>query len=415
MKKLLIILGFLVAVGAIGFLMYYFFIGNPIIPTTTPEEQETGKLPTIGEGGEPNVAKPGDQLPENENVPTTEINQKGSIDLTAIAETANGGITKVSQLSVLEAKNVSLSSNGSLRYYSPENQKFYRVSSDGVVTPLSGELFYGVENITWASNQDKAILEYPDGTNIFYDFTSKKQYTVPENWHDFSFENQGNQIVFMNDDVNPDNRWLAVSNPDSTEVNLINQLGENGDKVVSSWSPNGQIIAFSQTGEPKGGWLQEIYAIGKNDENFPSLIVNGQGFEPKWSPDGKNLLYSVYNSDSNFNPTLWIASGQGDNMGTSNVNLKINTWAKKCAFSSNETDLYCAVPSSLEKGSGMFPELADTVADTIYKINLKTGQKSIIAYPDNMATIDELFISSNNNELYYKNIKTGLLEKIKIK
>jgi hypothetical protein len=416
MKKIIIIGGFIILVGALGFLMYYFFIKGPASPITpTVEDPASAKLPAIEEGGDPNVTQPDNQLPYSESIdPVVNVDQKMN-ESESVSDVANGGVARTYQMSVLEAEDVSLGGDGSLRYYSPENKKFYRVSSDGVADQLSGELFYGIKDVIWAKDQNKAILEYPDETKIYYDFTTQSQYTVPSNWHDFSFSEQGDKIVFMNDDVNPDNQWLAISNPDSTEVKLVEQLGENGDKVTVNWSPNDQIIAFSATGEDLGTWMQEIYAIGKNDENFPSLIINGRGFESKWSTSGGNLLYSVYNIESDLNPTLWITSAQGDNVGAKNVNLKINTWAKKCTFTANDSELYCAVPESLERGSGMFPEMAASVPDTIYRINLKTGQKSIVAYPSNRAVVDELFINQDESELYYKNLKTGLLEKLKIK
>ncbi|PIN93157.1 hypothetical protein COU54_04140, partial [Candidatus Pacearchaeota archaeon CG10_big_fil_rev_8_21_14_0_10_31_24] len=122
------------------------------------------------------------------------------------------------------------------------------------------------------------------------------------------------------------------------------------------------------------------FFIGFNNENFLSLQTNGIGFEGEWSPKGKQILYSVYNESTNYNPVLYIAGAEGDNIGLGNRSLNIQTWPDKCVFENEET-IYCAVPQYLNEGSGIFREQVETVADTIYKIDLINNSTSPIAFP----------------------------------
>ncbi len=191
-------------------------------------------------------------------------------------------------------------------------------------------------------------------------------------------------------------------------------LGENADKVQIAWSPNNQIIATSRTGEPQGFDRQEILLVGMHGENFKSLIVEGWGFDYKWSPQGDRMLYNVYNSASDYKPLLWIVDAQGDRIGSNRRSLGINTWAEKCAFADNST-VYCAVPQTLERGYGMMPELADTIPDTFYKIDLSTGLKTPVAVPYGTYTASQVTISADGQYLYFTDKATGRLNRIQLK
>ena len=115
--------------------------------------------------------------------------------------------------------------------------------------------------------------------------------------------------------------------------------------------------------------------IGKNNENLKATYVEGYNVQSKWTNDGEQLLYSSISSKDNFNPRLWIVNARGNTIGTNRIDLGLNTFADKCNFA-GETTLYCAVPDSLERGVGLQPDVNDGVSDTIYKIDLKTGQKT---------------------------------------
>lgn len=403
-KKIFLILGFVIVVLIMAFILYSTFFKAVVTPepsevaTTTPG---TG-LPIPGEGGAQIIPEitPGEVLPGETVEPK-------------ISEVAKGGLTQVKELTNITTQNPTLSSNGSdLQYYNNQTGQFYKINKDGDATLLTDKVFYNVEEVTWSPTKSKAILEYPDGSNIVYNFDTGRQVSLPKHWKDFDFSPEGDQIVMKSIGTSEDNRWLAISNEDGSKITPIEPLGDKDDTVYPSWSPNKQSIAMFTEGTSFD--QQEVYFVGLNDENFKSTTIEGRGFQSIWSTKGDKLLYSVYSSENDFKPSLWIVGAEGENIGTNRKSINLETWAEKCTFSDNTT-VYCAVPDSLQKGSGLFTELAADSKDNLVKINLTTGQKSLVAIPDGVYNMSNLIMSDNGYYLYFTDKTTGTLNQIRLK
>ncbi len=402
-KKIFLLLAFLVATLLLFLAIYFMFFRQALLSIPAPgeetETEEAGKLPTAETGGKKNV----EEEAAGEILPTEVI----------ASEKADGGLTKTTAISTSPIVGLSLSTDGEgLRYYDNYDGKFYYLNKDGEPELLSDEIFYNVEEISWSPTRNKAILEYPDGSNILYDFETDKQTTLPKHWEDFDFSSDGEKIVAKSIGLDVENRYLIVSNSDGSGARAIEYIGENGNSVYSDWSPNNQIIAmYTQGGDFD---REEVYFLGLNEENFKSTTVEGRGFEPLWSPSGSKLLYSIYSTDSDLKPKLWVVDAEGENIGNNRQRINLETWASKCVFADDYT-VYCAVPENLEKGSGMFPELAQYVNDNLYKINLKNNQISLIAEPNGSYNMSNLSISADKKILYFSDSNTGILQKINLK
>ena len=111
---------------------------------------------------------------------------------------------------------------------------------------------------------------------------------------------------------------------------------------------------------------------------------------------------------------LWIVNSEGENIGSGRKSLGIETWADKCIFNNNK-DVYCAVPNDLEKGAGIFPELAKNTQDRIYKIDSITGMKKLIAIPDGSYNASNLIISDDQRYLFFTDETTKRIYKIDLK
>lgn len=402
-KKILLIIGFILIISLIAFALYYVFIRQK---ETTPIINLPGiNAPTTGLPGAETGTPPGLVI----NTPSTVS------PLPTASSVASGGLTQSPALTSLPVKDITLTSDGkSINFYSPNEGKFYKIDSSGQTVALSNKTFFDVQKITWSPQGTKSILEFPDNSKIFYDFNSNKQVTLPKHWEDFSFSNSGNQIAAKSLGLDKDNRWLLLSNPDGTEAEPIFALGNNEDKVTVSYSPAGGIIGFSDTGHPQGFAKKQIVTLGSTGETLNPLMVEGLSFEPIWSTKGDKLVYSTYNLDSEYKPTLWVTNAQGEQTGTGRHKLNVNTWSEKCSFADNQT-LYCAVPQALIYGAGFEPSLTDNVADEIYKIDLTTNAKTLIAQPESSSNISSMVISQDKSTLYYTDKNTGLLHEIKLK
>lgn len=403
-KKVLIILGFILIIVLLAYALYRMFTATAPGQTTqqpaTTTPVEGGALPGAGDRvpvGQGDLGGEGTgTLPSSQSIPkqTTSFLQKENI----------------SQITTDYAVDVSLNTaQGLMRYYNGYDGKFYKVDDNGNITAMSDKVFYNVENVTWAKADDKAVLEYPDGSNIIYDFNNEKQTTLPKHWEEFSFSPQADKVGAKSIGLASENRWLVTVNSDGTGTQLIEPMGNNADKVIIDWSPSGQTIAFSKTGDTVGADREEVLFVGLNGENFKSAVVEGFDFRPNWSSDGEKLLYSVYNSRNNNKPELWIVNSYGDEIGSNRTLLNIDTWADKCTFGEKDV-IYCAVPQTLPEGAGMAPEIADNIYDDIYRINLKTGFKNKLDTEGNQ-TVTNISYDDINKKLFFTSNQTnGIFE-----
>lgn len=420
-KKIFLIIGFIGVTILIGFLLYKMFfqgttnLGGGVTPiTNTP-----GGLPTSGTSTGQTITGEGSGIPisgdiTGEGTSTTSggTSNNGQPDATKAGSIASGGLTTTKTLVAQSSLDPTLTADGKIQYYNQEDGYFYRVKSDGSIEKMSDRVFYQVKNVTWAPSNNKAILEYPDGSKILYDFESKTQISYPKHWEDFSFSPQSDQIIAKSIALDPDNRFLVAASDDGSTVKNIEEIGLNADKVQVAWSPNNQIVATYTKGLDFD--RQEVFFVGLNGENYKSTVVEGRGLTYEWSKTGDRLLYSVYNTNSDLKPKLWIVDAQGDTINENRRSLEINTWADKCTFASN-TEIYCAVPTKLDSGAGLFRELADKESDEIYKIDLTTGNSKLIAIPTGSYNVQTIMVGDNQDKLSFSDKNTGAIYQINLK
>ena len=409
-KKILMIVGFISLVISLGFLLYLTFFSQMLdVPVDSPiatSSSGTEGLPIAGSGGDPNIiSSPKDDY-------TQTISNAGTQKLIA-SKVARGGLTKTTELNKTKSSDIVLGPDGKiLQYYNNDDGKFYYIDSKGEISAMSDKVFHDVEKTTWSSRRDQAILEYPDGSNIVYNFDTGKQVPLPKHWEDFELSYSGDKIAMKSIGFDPENRYLAISNSDGSKAKIIDKIGNNADDVYPSWSPNDQVVALFTEGIDFN--RQEVFFIGQNGENFKSTVIEGRGFQSQWSPDGQKLLYSVYSSNNQMKPSLWLVNSQGEQIGSERKSLRIETWTEKCNFH-NASEVYCAVPNELEEGAGLFPELAKNTIDKLYRIDVNTGAKKIIAIPENDYNISNIIISEDGQYLYFTDEKTSRIHMINLK
>jgi len=401
LKRILLILALLTVTALLAFALYYLFKkagplaevpGAPSASPTVP-----GVLPPSG--GRVTTTLPSGEV-------TTTLPTAGYIPGVQPSYYRSEPVTKISEAPTSYS---SVSKGGNYRYYDKTDGKFYRIQADGTVKALSDQMFYNVQKATWASNSDKAVLEYPDGSKIIYNFETQKQVTLPKHWEEFSFSPDGKEVAAKSIGLSPENRWLVTVNDDGTGTKLVEAMGENQDKVIIDWSPSKQAVGFAMTAQGLGMYRKEIYFVGLNGENFKSTIVEGQGFEPKWSTTGEKMVYSVYSDRSDFKPELWVVNSYGQEIGSGRQNLGLNTWSEKCTFGGDST-LFCAVPRDLPQGAAIKPAIASGLVDDLYKIDLKTGVKTTINTGGNYSINNLSFDEVNNRLMFSDTAQNGVFE-----
>ncbi|MFC1687171.1 hypothetical protein ACFL0L_01155 [Patescibacteria group bacterium] len=415
-RRILLIIAFIIVVIIIGILIYFVFFKDFISPANNAINNAgvNGELPISNDAvNRITINEVINRLPLTND--TINVNVQAQPD-----RVAQGGATIASLVTQDTTLGAVIDADGlSIVYYDPVTGKFYRISNDGKTkVELSDKVFHQVDTIDWSPNRNEAIITFPDGSKILYNFLNDTQVTLPKEWDDVEFSPEGNQVAYKYLAEDEDSRWLAIANPDGTEVRGIEPIGDKGDDVQVAWSPSNQSVALFH--ESSGTSSEEVLPIGFHGENYKSFSVDGRGFEGQWSPTGDRVLYSTYSSDTNFNPTLSIVDAQGQDIGLNHQQMSIQTWANKCTFSNLSNVVYCAVPQSLPEGSGIYPELAETVPDTFWQIDLQNGIKSRLADPvtetgGGSFTAKSISLSSDERYLYFTDASTGRVHKIQIR
>ncbi|MCG2686530.1 hypothetical protein L6278_00150 [Candidatus Parcubacteria bacterium] len=416
-KKILLIILFLAVCFGLGFGIYFLFFRA----TDTAPGQEIYSLP--GKGLPQSKEGFGAEVVCEGNDCGSGLPEAGDVELGA-EQTEPDKIAQGRQtltLPMFEDKVVSptLSTDGNgIAFYNSEDNKFY-IISEASEEPilLSDQEFFNVENVFWSINKTQAIITYPDGSKILYDFVARKQTTLNKEINEPVFSN-ANDVAYKHLSFQEDgeNNWLAVTNPLSGQTQLIEPLGDNADFVQIAWSPGNEVVALYS--DPIGLDKSEIFFIGLQAENNKSLIVDGSNFKGLWSLTGNKILYSVVSAQNNYNPQLWIVDARQDVLGQHKFNLGLSTWVDKCVFA-NETKVYCAVPKELQEGAGLYPELITNTSDMIYEINLITGFSKLLADPvlssGGSFSISKIYLSRNGQYLFFWDSLTQQIYKIQLK
>jgi len=414
-KKILLLVLFLVVCFGLGFGIYFlFFRSIDVIPGQEIYSLPEGGLPQSGEGFSADVVCEGDNC-------DSDLPESGDIELdgeqTELDQVAQG--RKTLTLPIFEDKVVSptLSTDGQgIAFYNPSDNKFYSLSeSSGEPVLLSDQEFFNVQDVFWSNNKTSAIIAYPDGSKILYDFVSREQTTLNKEINEPVFSNM-DDVAYKHLSEEGETNWLAVTNPLSGQTQLVEPLGDNADQVQIAWSPGNEVVALYS--KPIGLDKSEIFFIGLENENNKSLTVEGSNFKGLWSLTGNKILYSIVRANNNYNPQLWIVDARQDVLGQHSFNLELSTWANKCVFVL-ETKVYCAVPKELTEGAGLYPELITGTQDMIYEIDLTTGFSKLLADPvlnsgENFS-ISEIYLSRNGQFLFFLDNLTQKIYKIRLK
>jgi len=406
-KRLIFIIGFSLITILLGYALFrVFFSDKPLIAPVGPGTEDLtddGPAFPVADIGDPigSIPDTGDTtLPISPDI--TPDTEEGTPSLRGVTVSP-----QLSQVFINDIEGFNVNSNGQVQFYDTSEQKFYKTLANGEIKEIDEKIFYNVEQVNWSPTTDEAILEYPDGSNIYYNFETKKQVTLPQHWEEFSFSKTGSKIAAKSVGYSEDNQWLVTADPTGKNVSLIEPMGDNADKVIVDWSPNNEIVALSLTGEALGADRQELLFVGLNGENYQSTVVEGRGLVTEWDPDGQKLLYSVYNERSELKPELWIVNAAPNNIGTNRKMLKLNTWADKCTFA-DERYVYCGVPTELPTGAGLAPELADSTADQIYRVDTVTNSKTIIDTEDYFVVETMKYDEKNNQLIFTDKVTEGL-------
>ena len=232
---------------------------------------------------------------------------------------------------------------------------------------------------------------------------------LPEGIKDLSLSSDATSVFYLFTSGNNEDNIIG------TTLNLINNKKvQVFDSPFTEWLssfPNSKMISF--TTKPSFGIPGYMYAIDPNNKNynFNKILGKINGLTTLTSPNGKLVLYSddklslnVYHTDTKVSDALGI-----------------RTMPEKCVWNKISDAVYCGAPKFIP--SGQYPDSwyqgEVFFGDQIWKIDIKTGNATIIADPNitNGEDIDSIKLATDDaeNYLFFVNKKDSFLWELNLK
>jgi hypothetical protein len=281
----------------------------------------------------------------------------------------------------------------------------------GKKSAVSSYPFLDVTKFLWTKNSDKIIVKDTEGYYI-YEVNSNLAYQFKEAVDIAIWDDKGDKIVYKYYDVNDNKRKIAVAGADSNSKKLVVE-GIPYRKVDLTVQPNTENICYFP--HPDARVKGKLFCKSLNGE-IKKEYGGQYGQDYLWSPDGSKILTSFTKEESGNKLVLGVMSKTGGEA----KGLSLGTTIKKCVWSKNNIDVYCAVlggaPLAIMLPNAWDEQLFNS-GDTFWKINTNTGEKSrLIGLKEMDFVIDSesLTLDAEENFLFFISRRDRSLWRLKL-
>lgn len=401
MKRILIILAILLALGTIVFAVYFLFfraVAPPIVGGPTDPFGGTGAgQATPGAGQIPEVGVPvqgaGEEIaPQLFRITEGPVAYGSIVFNIRIPQPAVG--TSSPALPPIEDVEV--------RYIERASGNMYRFQLGArVLERLTNQTVPGIQEAAFATDGSRAFLRYSNESGL-------QAYALPADGSEgyllqpglSEVQVQGTSSVltlFPGENGSVATRaTLAGANPATAFTSLLSDIAV---RFAGS-----DYAAYTKPSREHPGYA---FSIDRTAGQFTRILGPLSGLAVLPSPSGANYLYSSLTGN-----TLQIAVI--DRQTRDSVQLPLATLAEKCVWSADSATIYCAVPRALESG---LPDLwyqgALTTSDRVWKVDLATRVASLVFDPyligDTDIDMTALATDAEGKTLVFTNKRDGSL------
>lgn len=376
-KKAIAVLGaiFILIVATLGFLIYSRSKSNDQDSEALPiVETPVGETPVAEEPTEPEQPASGAVRLTDEPVVSPILFYQGN------------GISYFNSNGQLFQTDLQVDNGNVLLSNKRERSIQLKSNISRIIWPLAGIGFMAEFN-----SATKPTWSYYDG--------QKAAYTdLPPQVYSLDWLPRGDKIIYTW--VNSNGKaTLNAGNPDTTGYQVLADMHAT-DNLVSV-SPDGKYVLFyrAQTADNTYNPINMVTTDGKA---FTAVIKEGYNTGALWSPDSRKFLFTKRDPGTQ-KFGLWVAD-----ISTGEVrNLNVYTSQTKAVWTKDSQSVYVGVPTTGTVGQGL-------TQDFIHKINVSSAQSQQFN-PGIAIDAQNLFLSSNEDALFFRNAQDNSLYYIKVK
>lgn len=226
-------------------------------------------------------------------------------------------------------------------------------------------------------------------------------------------------IIDMSTSYDKTKYFYLVESEDNNVTGVVGLFGGSGGRIVvfespftewlSQWAGNQKIFL---TTKPSYSVLGSVFSLDTTNKTVSKIFGDVVGLTTLANNTGLNILYS---ESSNSGPKL----GVFNTVEGSTKDLDVYGLPEKCVWSSDNINVYCAVPNTIignQYPDNWYQGLI-SFDDYFVKINTGTGNKTTIANSLDETPIDGtyLFLDDEEKTLFFINKKDGTLWSLDIK
>ena len=302
-----------------------------------------------------------------------------------------------------------------ITYYSAKDGTVWQVDADGKgEKQIETTKLDGLIDVLWSPDYQKVITKFKKSGQIYfyeYDRQNKKGIRLKNGIDIVTWDNTGTKIFYKYYDAVARKRSLNMANPDGSNWQKLSDMDLN--KISIAAIPSTSNVAYWNYPDAK----QESLLMKAGSINGqPQLIFKGRlGGDYLWSPDGTKALVSSIESNNDKMTSLGMLTINGEY-----YELGIPTIVSKCVWSSDNKEVYYALPGGIPEKSVMpndYQEGKFTTEDTFWKVEVSSGKKERIVNTEEIKEkydSSNLFLSPTRSALYFVNKIDGKLYRISL-
>ncbi len=349
------------------------------------------------------------QRVDNSSQTEAKIEQKTKgIDKNSTGLGEEGGFLKIASNGVYGLK-IKKGTNQAMFY---QQQKL--LSAD----PFSGKKhsigsypFSEVTEFLWSKDSDKAIVK-DTGDYYVYEASSNLAYKFRYEIDNAIWNNDGDRIIYKYYNSDTGKRKIEVADTKGENKQVFVD-GLPYRKIDLILQPETDSICYFP--HPDARVKGKLFCKSLNGE-IKKEYGGRYGHDYLWSPDGSKVLTSFTQEESGNKIILGVINKSGGDI----KGLSMGTTVKKCVWSKNNIDVYCATlggaPLAIMLPNAWDEQLFNSV-DTFWKINTETGEKKrLVSLEDMTFAIDSenLTLDSEENFLFFISRRDQSLWRLKL-